>query len=328
MSHWERLKAAVQGEEVDHPPISLWRHWPVEDATPQGLAAAIVRWQHEYDFDLVKFMPTGTYGIHDWGAETAYGSGTVGTRVVTKFAVTSAEQWPYLAQLEVTAGYLGQQLEALRLAADELKNSVPILQTIFSPLTTARKLAGDRVFADLRLRPDLFKAGLQIIAETTARFALESVRAGAHGIFFATQCSTYRLLSEEEYREFGMQYDLMVLNAVRAETTLNMLHVHGEDIMFDLLAGYPVEMFNWHDRLTWPSLMEASGRFAGLLVGGINDQQTLRHGPGAAIRAEIQDAIAQTDGRRLMLGPGCVIPIDTPAEHIRTAVEAVVRGST
>jgi uroporphyrinogen decarboxylase len=134
------------------------------------------------------------------------------------------------------------------------------------------------------------------------------------------------LLNEVEYREFGMQYDLMVLNAVRAETTLNMLHAHGEDIMFDLLAGYPVEMFNWHDRLIWPNLAEASGRFAALLVGGINDQHTLRKGPVAAIQAEVQDAIAQTDGRRLMLGPGCVIPTDTPAEHVRAAVEAVARN--
>jgi uroporphyrinogen decarboxylase len=328
MNHWERTRAAVQGEAVDRPPISLWRHWPVEDDTPQGLAAATVRWQQEYDFDLVKFMPTGTYGVHDWGAETAHGSGPIGTRMITTFGVTAAEQWPRLRRLEVTSGYLGQQIEALRLAAEGLANSVPILQTIFSPLTTAYKLAGERVFADLRLRPDLLKAGLQMIAETTARFALASVRAGAHGVFFATQSATYRLLNEAEYREFGVHYDLMVFDAVRAETELNMLHVHGEDIMFDLLASYPVEMLNWHDRLTWPDLPEARARFGGLLVGGINEFRTLRKGPVAAIQAEIQDAIAQAGGRRLMLGPGCVIPTDTPAEHVRAAVEAVIGAST
>jgi uroporphyrinogen decarboxylase len=323
MTHWERIRAALKGEEVDRIPISLWRHWAVEDETPPGLAAAMIRWQREYDFDLVKFMPTGTYGIEDWGAETIYEPNNRGVRTVTRFGVTAVEQWPRLAQLDVTKGYLGNQIEAVRLAAEELKNSVPILQTIFSPLTTARKLAGERVFADLRLRPEPFKAGLQIIAETTVRFALESVRAGAHGTFFASQCDTYRLLSEAEYKEFGLFYDLMVLEAIRSETEFNMVHVHGEDVMFDLMASYPVEAINWHDRLTWPSLAEAREVFSGLLVGGVNEWQTLLNGPVEAIQAEIQEAIAQTGGRGFMVGPGCVIPGHTPEAHIRAARESV-----
>ncbi len=326
MTHWERLRAAAQGKSVDHAPISLWRHWPHEDATAEGLANAMVRWQREWDFDLVKFMPTGTYGVHDWGAATEYAPGNVGTRVVTHFGVTIPDQWPELPQLDVGQGQYGQELEALRLAAQALDNSVPILQTLFSPLTTARKLAGDRIFADLRQHPDEFKAGLQIIAETTARFAQACVEAGAHGFFLATQCSTYRLLSEAEYREFGQPYDLLVLEAVKDRTEFNMLHVHGEDIMFDLMASYPVQLLNWHDRLTWPTLQEAQARFAGIVVGGINDRQTLLHGTPDQVRAEVQDALAQTQGRRLVVGPGCVIPTDTPVANIRAAVDAVRGG--
>jgi uroporphyrinogen decarboxylase len=323
MTHWERVQAALKGEEVDRVPISLWRHWPVEDETAEGLAAAMIRWQQAYDFDLVKMMPTGTYGIEDWGAETVYIPNNNGTRTVTKFGLTATEQWPRLEQLEVTKGYLSKQIEAVRLTAEELKNNVPILQTVFSPLTTARKLAGDRVFTDLRLHPELFKEGLQIIAETTLRFALESLRAGAHGMFFATQCATYRHLSEAEYREFGEPYDLMVIHGVRSETEFNLMHTHGEDIMFDLTAGYPVEAMNWHDRLTWPNLAQARQRFSGLLIGGINEWKTLLNGPVAEIKAEIKEAIIQTGGRNLMVGPDCVIPGHTPIEHIRAARQAV-----
>lgn len=308
---------------MDRPPISLWRHWPVEDETPQGLADATIRWQHEYDFDLVKFTPTGTYGLEDWGADTTRGSGPVGTRTVSKFGVTSSEQWPQLAQLDVTQGDLGRHLEAIRLTAAGLHGNVPILQTVFSPLTTARKLAGDRVFTDLRLRPQRFKAGLQVIAETMARFAQASINAGAHGLFFATQCATYRSLNEAEYREFGMPYDLLVLNAIQDSAELTMLHIHGEDIMFDLLASYPVQMVNWHDRLTWPSLTEGSRHVNRLLVGGIREFRTLRRGSIDAIQAEIRQAIGQTGGRRLLLGPGCVVPTDTPEAHIRAAIEAL-----
>lgn len=322
MTHWERVRAAIKGEDVDRVPISLWKHWPVDDQTPEGLAAVTVSWQKAHDFDLVKFMPTGTYGIEDWDAETVYQPNYRGIRTVTKFGLTDTEQWPKLKQLDVTKGYLGNQIAALQLAAAELDNTVPILQTIFSPLTTARKLAGERVFTDLRLQPEILKEGLQIIAETTVRFALESIRAGAHGMFFASQCDTYQLLNEAEHKEFGEYYDLIVLNAVQKEAELNMVHAHGEDIMFDLLAGYPAQMMNWHDRLTRPTLSEAQKRFSGLLVGGISEWQTLLDGPVDAIRAEVKDAIAQTGGRRLMVGPGCVIPGHVPVTHIRAAIQA------
>ena len=89
------------------------------------------------------------------------------------------------------------------------------------------------------------------------------------------------------------------------------------------MAGFPAEMLNWHDLLTRPSIKEAKERFSGLLVGGISGWQTLLNGPVEAIRAEVKDAIAQTGGRRLIVGPGCVIPGHTPATHIRAVIQAV-----
>jgi uroporphyrinogen decarboxylase len=317
------MRATLRGEETDHVPISLWRHWPPDDETPEGLAAVTLRWQQAYDWDLVKLTPTGTYGIEDWGGRTTYTSADHGMRTVVKLGVTSAQQWPTLSRLEATEGYLGRQIAAARLVARELGGSAPILQTVFSPLTTARKLAGDAVFTDLRRHPDALKEGLRIIAETHARFALESIRAGAHGLFFATQCASYRLLSEAEYREFGEVYDRIILDAVRPEAEIIMAHIHGHDVMFDLFAGYPIDAANWHDRITPPSLAEARARFPGMLVGGVDEWHTLISGPAEAIQAEIRQAIAQTGGRRFMVGPGCVVPINCSPHHLRFARDAV-----
>jgi uroporphyrinogen decarboxylase len=325
MNHWERVRAAIKGEEVDRVPVSLWRHWPEDDLTAQGLASAMVRWQRKYDFDLVKFMPTGTYGVHDWGAQTVYASGFRGNRIVTGFGLTETDQWPELSRLDPGQGALGQEVEAIQLAAKELDNSVPILQTIFSPLTTAVKLAGDKVYADLRLHPEALKAGLQIIADVTIDFARACLQEGAHGFFLATQNATYRILNEAEYREFGAHYDEYILNAVRGETEFNLMHVHGEDIMFDLAAAYPIELINWHDRITWPSLSEAQQRFSGLVVGGINDQTTIAEGTAEEVAAQARDAIEQTGGRRLLVGPGCVIPTNTPDANVRAVIDTVLQ---
>jgi uroporphyrinogen decarboxylase len=326
MSHAERVRAAIAGQEVDQVPVSLWRHWPGDDETAQGLAQAMVRWQQEFDFDFVKFMPTGMYGVHDWGAQTVYNPGFRGNRILTQAGLTAAEQWPKLAKLDVTQGAYGQEVESIRLAAAELKGSVPIFQTVFSPLTTAVKLAGDPAYTHLREQPELLKAGLEIIKDVTIRFTQACLAAGADGIFFATQGATTDLFTEAEYREFGAAYDIPVLEAVHAEGKLNLMHVHGENIMFDLAASYPVDMINWHDRITAPTLREALGRFQGALVGGIEDRKTIAEGPEDAIRAQARDAVAQTGGRRLVVAPGCVIPTNTPTEYVRAARDAAQRA--
>ena len=66
------------------------------------------------------------------------------------------------------------------------------------------------------------------------------------------------------------------------------------------------QLINWHDRLTAPSLKDALRKFKGIVVGGVEERNLLVSGAPEAVRAQVRDAIAQTGGRRLMVGPGCV----------------------
>ncbi len=323
MTRWERVRAAVKGQETDRPCVALWKHFPVDDMTPQGLANCALGFQRRYDWDLVKFTPTGTYGVMDWGAETVWQPNNMGVRTVTKFGLTDPATWPSLPLLDVTRGQYGAANQALAITAQALKDEVPLVQTVFSPLTTARKLAGDRIFTDLRTNPALFKAGLEIITEVTIRFAEEAVKAGAHGLFFATQNATYRVVNEAEYCEFGEYYDRKILEALRPKSEFIIVHIHGEDTMFDLLTRYPVDMANWHDRITAPSIREARAKFGGMLLGGIDEWHTLVTGTKAEIEAQVKEAVAQANGRGIMIAPGCVVPGHAPEENLMVVRKAV-----
>jgi uroporphyrinogen decarboxylase len=323
MTHWERLLAAIAGQAVDRVPVSLWRHFPEIDQDPVRLAEAVVNWQRTYDFDLVKFMPSGTAGVEDWGAVSAYLASPDGTRAVVKPGLTTAEEWPRLARLVPTAGRLGQEVKAVSLAAEALRGEVPLLQTVFNPLTTAFKLAGDRAFADLRRHPDLFEAGLVIITETAIAYARACLEAGADGLFYSTQCASFRLLNEAEHLRFGARYDRLFLAGIAGRSKFTMLHLHGHDVMFDQVLDYPANIVNWHDRSSDLDLAGAMSRFSGLLAGGLNQEVTLAKGPIDAIKGEVREAIAQTQGRRLLIAPGCVVPIATPDSHYRAVIDAV-----
>jgi uroporphyrinogen decarboxylase len=103
----------------------------------------------------------------------------------------------------------------------------------------------------------------------------------------------------------------------------NLLHLHGTNVMFDLVADYPVQAINWHDQETPPSLGEAMDRFPKALVGGLRQWETMLRGIPEGVRSEVQAAVEATGRRRLIVGTGCVTPITAPVGNIRAAREAV-----
>ncbi len=65
MTRRDRVQAALRGDPVDRPPISLWRHFPGRDGSGESLAEATLEFQRHLDLDLIKLMPTGMYSVMD-----------------------------------------------------------------------------------------------------------------------------------------------------------------------------------------------------------------------------------------------------------------------
>ena len=324
MNHRERIHAALRGQPVDRVPVALWRHFPNDDLQAENLAARVVEFQRQYDFDLVKVTPTSGYPAEMYGATFRDAKNREGTRAYITRPVNALTDWDKIAPLDAKNPVFVRELAALKLIRQELGGDVPILQTIFSPLNSAHNLANERLFEDLRAQPAVLHRALKALTETTARFAVESLRAGADAIFFATQMATPKYLTVDEFQKFGETYDLQVLEAIRAaKADFTFLHIHGLDVYFDVLARWPVEVVNWHDRRTPPSLKQARAKHPGALAGGINEWDTLAKKSPQDVTVEVRDALAQTGGRGHILAAGCVIPVDTPEENIRAVTEAL-----
>ena len=325
MSKRQRLEATFAGEPVDRVAVALWRHWPGDDQRAEDLARSTLDFQHNLDFDFIKVTPSSNYCLAGWGAETRWVGNQEGTRDWGARVVQSPEDWAKLQVQDPYSGLLDEVRRALTIIGDEVGEEVPFIQTIFNPLAQAKNLAGERLLADLRQHPDALKAGLETITESIVRF-IEAIReTGVAGIFLALQHATYDLLTEAEYQEFGRPYDLRILAATEG-LWFNLVHLHGTNVMFDLVSDYPVQAINWHDQETQPSLGEALDRFPGALVGGLRQWETMLRGTPDWVRAEAQAAIEETGGRRLVVGTGCVTFITSPLGNIRAAREAVETG--
>lgn len=319
LTHRARLEACLADGKLDRPPIALWRHFPVEDQSPGSLAGATIDFQRTFDFDLVKVTPSSSYCIRDWGARDEWRGAAEGTRDYIVRVIQQPEDWAKLVPLDPEAGSLGAQLECLRLITRELGDDTPVIQTIFSPLAQAKNLAGqERLLVHLRRAPRAVAAGLEVIAESTRRFIEAARQTGIAGVFYAVQHAQYGLLSAEEYERFGCKFDLQVLEPARV-LWLNMLHLHGTEVMFDRFLDYPVAVINWHDRETTPDLGQAQKMFSGALCGGLRRWETMVRGDPATVKAEANQAMRATQGKRFILGTGCVLPIVTPRGNILAA---------
>ncbi len=337
MNKFERIKAALNLEEVDRIPVNLWYHLSAFDQDPRSLAEVLVANNDQYDFDFIKLMPFGLYSVQDWGVKVKIFNSVGKPPIVDDYAIHALEDWSKLEVLPATYGTWGKTLQIAQYVEKLTKGKTPYVQTLFSPLTTAQKLAGDRILLDFKQDPKLFKQALQVITDTTINFVKANIAAGVSGFFFATRCANYDYMTEAEYKEFGEYYDLQVINAYQDQTFFNIAHIHGSDGMFNLIEQYPVNCVNWHDRWTPPTLAEARKKSNKCFLGGLREvpyydengkivkPSLLNSGSVAEIEQHVLEAIEQVNGKGIIVGPGCGADQFVPEKNIyaiRRAVES------
>ena len=344
MTKRERLAATIAGQPVDRLPVALWRHFFVEEPTAEGLAAAMVRWQETYDWDFLKINPRASYHVEDWGNRYAFSGNPLVEPTLVRACVHAADDFRHLDRLDPkgkagrSAPVLAEHLAAVAANRRALGPDMPLLMTVFTPMSIAADLAGgpQDLAALIAQGPALVHAGLRTIAATFADFAARCLEAGADGIFLATtHCATLVNFTRQEYQEFGRPYDLAVLRAVQ-QAPLNLLHVCRARSLVKELADYPTALLNWdtvgEGNLTLaemaavrpvPCRARASAPKKGL-VGGL-DRAFFTQGPSGreALIAQAREASRAMAGRPFVLASTCTIDTASDPEAVRAVREFV-----
>ena len=323
MSRRDRIRAAINREPVDRVPYAVWRHFPAVDRSPAGLAQATLRFHERYGSDFLKITPAGGYAVEAWGCVEGDEMRPDGHRPCAQHAIRSASDWKKIRPLDPDSapGYAEQMETIVRMGFDRRIGDAPVVPTLFSPLSLCRKLSGDRLNDDIKAQPQLVRDALEAITDTLIRFADRVLTEGLAGIFYSIQAASHTFHTEEEYAEFGEPYDRRFLAAIEGRSTLTIIHCHGERLMFDRLAKLPGHAWNWDDRATPPTLADAAAQVPGAVIGGLHQWKTLRDGTVEQAVAETRDAVAQTNGRGLVVGPGCVLAMNTPDANVAAVVK-------
>ena len=315
MTKTERVLSVLQGKKVDHIPFSFWTHMAGFDLDPVLLAEKTYEFYEKYDIDLIKTMNNGMYSVEDFGCildQSQVASGGV-TRIASS-PVNSVKDWNKIKIQDVHNGALGRELYSLKILLEKVNGKVPVIFTVMSPMTTAEKLSNGNIINQILEGCDSsILSALEAITETTCNLAKEAIKLGASGIFFASQIEFYGGKDEKFCLKYEKPFDLQVLQAA-SNGWCNILHAHGENIMFDVLKDYPVHIFNWHVGESLPDIDEALDSITCVLMGGLN-RNDIKNGNRNKLHNQIYRMMKSTRGQRMILSPGCVVrlPLNTVA---------------
>jgi uroporphyrinogen decarboxylase len=327
----ERIARLLRGEEVDRPAVAAWRHFPQDDQDAAELAESTVRFQREYDWDLVKVTPAQSYLAELWGAQAVYSGDAMGVREFTRRPVGSFGDWRSLAEPDQRkwTEVLGRYVEAVGRVKEAVGADGVVLATIFTPLSIARYLAGEELFlASVRMVPEDVQRFLGFAAEVVEALIGRVVGAGADGCFVSLFSAGSGTFGEAEYRSVAGETDRRVFTAAQGGW-FNIAHFHSPYPLLRLAGEYGVEAVSWDCHAGGPSLREVSRLCPDqVLVGGVDQRGWLVTAQAAEVRERARSLFGASgtgagSSVRLVVAPGCTVSQATPFGNLRALRHSV-----
>jgi MtaA/CmuA family methyltransferase len=237
-----------------------------------------------------------------------------------------------IAELEVpdpfTTAPLSEVIKAVRILVREVGDRVFVMgRADQGPVALFAALRGyEQFILDLTLNeePELIAAALDYCTRVHTRYALALREAGAHGTSMGEAGVDW--IGPHLYRSFAQPRDREVVSVASSLDFSFAVHICGNatEILPDMVAtgAQILEL----DYKTDPQRAKAVLRGRATFLGPVNPaliySATSRGPVEAAARAAIE---VLAPGGEFILGPGCALGADTPADNIHALVESAWR---
>ncbi|MFW9887884.1 MAG: uroporphyrinogen decarboxylase family protein [Candidatus Thorarchaeota archaeon] len=328
MSKFDLLKQTFLGNLGESIPVSIWKHYPEIDRTPEGLSGEEIAFHKRFNHDLLKVSFHGRYPVVDWGCEVIYDGAISGSTTCERCVVQETSDWEILEPLDVNSGEFGQQVRAIELIQRYAQDKVPTMATVFDPTMVADKLSNRSLTDYMDESPEVLESVLEMITNVMIDFARATLEAGADGLFIATQHSTHASVTDDQYKKFVYPFDSMLISKLRGKAKFMVMHLHAreenERIRFEKIAKTPgIDALNWEDQSADLTLSDGKKQSRKTVMGGIDHNGILRTGTPEEAEEQVLKAVREAGLKQLVIAPGCVVTIDTPMENIQAVVDSI-----
>ena len=335
MTSIERVQAAIELRPPDRIPVDLHNFQPAVYATglpmrevlQDGglLAEAMLKAWHEFGHDMI-LLENGT----------ACNAQACGVEVIYREDVAPATGKPLLAslaqvtKLEVPDPYttfpMCEILRATRILSKEIGERVWICaRADQGPMDLATQLRGmNELMMDIALgeQEELIHALLDYARRVATRYAYALIECGGHSTSIGEPAGGPDVISPKHYRRYPWVHEKRMAEELKDRGIILHNHICGNTgpITDDFIAtgAQVLEV----DHKTDPSKIKEAARHRACLLGNI-DTGLLAFGTPTQVEDACRELIQiWKPDSGFILGPGCAMGPETPAENIHALVEA------
>jgi MtaA/CmuA family methyltransferase len=335
MNSIERVQAAIDLRPPDRVPVDLHNFQPAAYATglpmrevfQDGalLAEAMLEAWREFGHDMI-LLENGT----------ACNAQACGVEVIYRDDAAPATGKPLLSRLEDVARLkvpdpyttfpMCEILKATRILSKEIGDKVWICaRADQGPMDLAAQLRGmSELMTDIALgeQEDLIHALLDYSRRVATFYAYALMMSGGHSTSIGEPAAGPELISPQHYRQFPWVHEKKMAEELKEHGIILHNHICGNTgpITEDFIAtgAQVLEV----DHKTEPAKIKDAARGKTCLLGNI-DTRVLTFGKPA----EVEDACRELieiwkPDSGFILGPGCAMGSETPADNIHALVES------
>jgi MtaA/CmuA family methyltransferase len=275
-----------------------------------------VRTAEAFGFDYVNTMSDPAREAADCGATVEYFDHQPVAIVEDQALLADKTK---LASLKIPdplgGGRMHNGIKALALYRERVGEDKIIEGWIEGPIAEAADLRGiNTVMLDFFDDPAFVRDLFAFVIEMELRFAREQLNAGADIIGVGDAAAS--LVGPEIYDEFVWPYEKRLVDGIHALGGKVRLHICGNTRR--ILEGIGSLGSDIVDLDSLAPISEARQKMGpdAVLLGNLNPVTVLRNGDPAGVTAAIAECHRQA-GPRFVVGAGCEVPRDTPAENLR-----------
>jgi MtaA/CmuA family methyltransferase len=326
MTSRERVLAHLEGHPVDRLPLmpitmmfaavqtgARYRDYCTDYRV---LVEGQIRTAEAFGFDYVNTMSDPAREAADCGATVEYFDSQPVALVEDQALLADKAK---LASLKIPdplgGGRMHNGIKALALFKERIGKEKMIEGWIEGPIAEGADLRGiNTLMMDFFDDPPFVRDLFAFVIELELRFAREQLKAGADVIGVGDAAAS--LVGPDIYNEFVWPYEKKLVDGIHALGGKVRLHICGNTRR--ILEGMGKLGCEIVDLDSMAPISEARQQMGPktILLGNLNPVAVLRNGDAAGVTAAIAECHRQA-GAPFIVGAGCEVPRDTPAENLR-----------
>ena len=206
------------------------------------------------------------------------------------------------------------RLKACELFRKEVGDEIPILGWIEGPMSQMSNLKGmDQIMMDIYDQPDFVADLLEFVVEVEKSFALEQIKSGANWMGIGDAAAS--LISPKVYHELIMPKTKELVDFIHANGAKVKIHICGNITNhLESLVQTGADIID----LDWMVPIEKAVDLLlpnQVVCGNFDPVSILLEGTPEDVFEAAVECIQKGQGR-LILSPGCEVPVNTPVENV------------